>query len=29
MHLGWERVLDRPNYIGGRTWHLLEKRLGG
>ncbi|MDX2193432.1 MAG: GNAT family N-acetyltransferase [Gemmatimonadales bacterium] len=25
--LGWTPVLARPNYIGGRTWHLMEKRL--
>lgn len=25
--LGWRRVLTRPDYVGGRTWHLLEKRL--
>lgn len=23
--LGWRRVLRRENYIGGRTWFLLEK----
>lgn len=22
---GWSRVLRRENYIGGRTWYLLEK----
>lgn len=25
--LGWRRVLARPAYIGGRTWHLLEKPI--
>lgn len=25
--LGWRRVMARPDYVGGRTWHLLEKRL--
>jgi GNAT superfamily N-acetyltransferase len=25
--LGWRRVLRREDYIGGRTWYLLEKRL--
>ncbi len=25
--LGWYRVLRRDDYIGGRTWFLLEKRL--
>ncbi len=25
--LGWRRVLTRPDYVGGRIWHLLEKRL--
>jgi GNAT superfamily N-acetyltransferase len=24
---GWQRVLSRPGYIAGRTWHLLEKRV--
>ncbi len=24
---GWRRVLERPAYIGGRTWYLLEKAL--
>jgi hypothetical protein len=27
LNLGWHRVMERPNYIGGATWHLLEKRL--
>lgn len=26
--MGWGIVVERGNYIGGRTWHLLEKRLG-
>jgi ribosomal protein S18 acetylase RimI-like enzyme len=25
--LGWSRVLERPGYIGGETWVLMEKRL--
>ncbi|MGH7560818.1 MAG: GNAT family N-acetyltransferase [Gemmatimonadales bacterium] len=25
--LGWQRVLRRAGYIGGRTWYLLEKRV--
>jgi GNAT superfamily N-acetyltransferase len=25
--LGWQRVVRREGYIGGRTWLLLEKRL--
>lgn len=25
--LGWQRVLVRPAYMGGRTWLLLEKPL--
>lgn len=25
--LGWRRVMVRPDYVGGRTWHLLEKPL--
>lgn len=24
---GWRLVLTRPDYVGGKTWHLLEKRL--
>jgi N-acetylglutamate synthase-like GNAT family acetyltransferase len=24
---GWRRVLERPEYIGGETWYLLEKEL--
>lgn len=24
---GWNRVLRRPGYQGGRTWYLMEKRL--
>lgn len=27
--LGWSRTLVRANYIGGRTWYLLEKPLDG
>jgi len=27
LAFGWNRVLRRENYIGGRTWHLMEKRL--
>ena len=26
--LGWQRVLERADYMGGRTWLLLEKPLG-
>jgi GNAT superfamily N-acetyltransferase len=26
--VGWTRLLSRPKYIAGRTWHLYEKRLG-
>jgi GNAT superfamily N-acetyltransferase len=26
--LGWRRVASRDNYVGGRTWHLMAKRLG-
>lgn len=25
--LGWRRVLERPDYIGHRTWSLMEKAL--
>lgn len=25
--LGWRRVVERPDYIAGETWILLEKRL--
>ena len=25
--MGWRRALRRENYIGGRTWHLMEKLL--
>lgn len=25
--LGWNRILTREGYIGGRTWYLLEKRI--
>jgi GNAT superfamily N-acetyltransferase len=24
---GWRRVLERPEYIGGETWYLMEKEL--
>ncbi len=24
---GWRRVLERPDYIGGEKWYLLEKEL--
>jgi GNAT superfamily N-acetyltransferase len=24
---GWQRVVRRPGYIGGRTWYLMEKTL--
>jgi GNAT superfamily N-acetyltransferase len=24
---GWTRAIRRENYIGGRTWYLMEKRL--
>lgn len=27
MAFGWERVLTRDNYIGQRTWYLMEKRF--
>ncbi len=27
LAFGWERVLTRHNYIGQRTWYLMEKRL--
>jgi GNAT superfamily N-acetyltransferase len=25
--LGWHRIFQRENYIGRRTWSLMEKRL--
>ena len=25
--MGWQRVLQRPGYIGGDTWTLMEKRF--
>ena len=25
--LGWQRMVRREGYVGGRTWYLLEKRL--
>lgn len=24
---GWRRILERPEYIGGETWYLLDKEL--
>ena len=27
LALGWQRLVSRPNYIGGRTWFLMEKAL--
>lgn len=24
--MGWQRIMSRNAYIGGRTWYLLEKR---
>ncbi len=24
---GWRRVLERPGYIGGDTWYLMDKTL--
>jgi len=24
---GWKRVMERPDYIGGETWYLLEKTI--
>jgi len=27
--MGWRVLLRRPGYIGGRTWALMEKELGG
>lgn len=27
--LGWQRLLRREGYIGGRTWYLLDKPLSG
>jgi GNAT superfamily N-acetyltransferase len=26
--LGWTRIFQRDNYMGRRTWSLMEKRLG-
>jgi N-acetylglutamate synthase-like GNAT family acetyltransferase len=28
LAFGWGRVLTRMNYIGQRTWYLMEKRFG-
>jgi hypothetical protein len=25
--MGWQRVIQRPGYIGGDTWTLMEKRF--
>jgi GNAT superfamily N-acetyltransferase len=25
--MGWNRIVSRNGYIGGRTWYLIEKRL--
>lgn len=25
--MGWNRIVNRNDYIGGRTWYLLEKRI--
>ena len=25
--LGWHRIASREHYLGGRTWHLMSKRL--
>jgi GNAT superfamily N-acetyltransferase len=25
--MSWSRVHERPDYIGGRTWYLFEKRI--
>ncbi|MGE0353719.1 MAG: GNAT family N-acetyltransferase [Gemmatimonadales bacterium] len=27
LAFGWNRVLTRRNYIGGRTWFLMDKRF--
>ena len=27
LAFGWNRVLRRDGYTGGRTWYLMEKRL--
>jgi hypothetical protein len=24
---GWQRVMKRDEYFGGKTWYLMEKRL--
>jgi hypothetical protein len=26
--LGWRRIFAREGYLGRRTWHLMEKKLG-
>ena len=27
LQAGWRRVLQRPDYVGRRTWSLMEKRF--
>jgi hypothetical protein len=27
LAFGWNRVVRRDGYIGGRTWYLMEKRI--
>jgi GNAT superfamily N-acetyltransferase len=27
LHAGWHQVMERPDYIGGHTWYLMEKRF--
>ena len=27
LHAGWRQVMERPDYIGRRTWYLMEKRF--
>lgn len=27
LHSGWKRLFDRPDYVGRRTWYLMEKAL--
>jgi hypothetical protein len=26
--LGWRRIFQREDYIGHRTWYLMEKQIG-
>jgi GNAT superfamily N-acetyltransferase len=26
--LGWRRVASRDGYMGGKSWHLIAKRIG-